>query len=414
MRLLRQVTDFMEREGIMPPDGAPVIVGLSGGADSVALLSLLTLMGCRCVAVHCHFGLRGAEADRDMEHARKIARTLGAEFVGTRFDTRAEMAARSISAEMACRDLRYSFFEQERVSRGARFIAVAHHRDDNIETLFLNLLRGSGLHGLRGMKPRSGHVIRPLLECTRAQLLEHLHEHALDYVTDSTNASSDFTRNRLRNEVLPVLYAAFPDAPEAITRSLNHLRGNEALYDSLLPHDASLQQIKDSASPSTLIHELLSPLGFNSSQTAAMLSAGSGSTFTSPTHRAEINRGNLEVTPLGHVDPGRPRLSGSIISPAEFSPREGTLYLDAAAMEDNPVWELRPARTGDRMRPFGMKGSRLLSDMYASARFSPARKRRQWVLTRNGTILWAVGLRASAHFPVTPSTSRIIMIHEEV
>lgn len=402
----------------MPPAPGPLVVGLSGGADSVALLALLCALGYRCLAVHCHFGLRGAEADRDLEHARSVAAALGAEFSSVRFDTRAEMARRGISAEMACRDLRYAHFARLMESSGAVATAVGHHAEDNAETLLLNLLRSSGLHGVRGMLPMSGTIMRPLLECTRAEILEYLQQRSLSYVTDSSNHSTDFTRNRLRLCVLPALYREFPGALAAITRSLAHLRGNEALYNGWLREQRptlTLEQIRESAAPLTLMHELMSPLGFNSTQCADMLTAASGAEFTSPTHRAEIAHGRLVVTELGADTPLKPRLAWRRLSPQEFAPQPGRLYLDSSALLGSPQWELRPARTADRMRPYGMsRGSRLLSDIYTDARLTPGQKRAQWVLTRDGVILWAVGLRASAHFPVTPSTTEIIEIHEEI
>jgi tRNA(Ile)-lysidine synthase len=365
--------------------------------------------------VHCHFGLRAAEeADRDLAHAEAVARQLGAGFRSVRFATRQYMTEHGVSAEMACRELRYDFFEQVRAEVGAEATAVAHHRDDNIETLFLNLLRGTGLHGVRAMLPRSGNVIRPMLECRRSEILEYLQQRGLTYVTDSTNAQNDFQRNRLRNVVLPTLYANFPGAADALTRSLANLRGNEALYNSLLPRSASLDEVKRSAAPLTLLHELLSPLGFNSAQCADVLTAQSGSVFTSAQGvRLSVEYGEMRVLHADDADCA-PRLEHRRLSPSEFKPQPRHLYLDAVAAEGNPTWELRRWAEGDRIRPFGMtEGSRLLSDVFATARIPAAERRRQWVLTRNGVILWAVGVRASAHFAVTENTNEIIDIYEK-
>jgi tRNA(Ile)-lysidine synthase len=414
MTLEAKISHFIEREGLPKPD-ARLVVGLSGGADSVALLSALTALGYDCTAVHCHFGLRDAEeADRDLAHAEAVARQLGAGFRSVRFATRQYMAEHGVSAEMACRELRYDFFEQVRAAVGAEATAVAHHRDDNIETLFLNLLRGAGLHGVRAMLPRSGNVIRPMLECRRSEILEYLQQRGLTYVTDSTNAKNDFQRNRLRNVVLPTLYANFPGAADALTCSLANLRGNEALYNSLLPRAASLDEVKRSAAPLTLLHELLSPLGFNAAQCADVLAAQSGSVFTSAQGvKLCVEYGEMRILPADNAD-GAPQLAHRRLSPAEFKPQSGHLYLDAEAAEGNPTWELRRWTEGDRMRPFGMTaGSRLLSDVFATARIPAAERRRQWVLTRNGVILWAVGVRASAHFPVTENTNEIIDIYEK-
>lgn len=401
---------------ILPPLNSPIVVGLSGGADSVALLAALRADGRRCVAVHCHFGLRGHEADRDLNHSREVALSLGAEFRSVRFDTRAEMKRRGISAEMACRDLRYAHFEQVRQSLGddRAVIAVAHHREDNIETLLLNLMRGAGIHGVRAMLPRQGHVVRPLLECTRAEIEQYLAERGLTYVTDSTNLECDFARNRLRNVVIPALTEAFPDAAAGMARSLQNLRRCEALYNSLLPQNPTLEQIKASAEPLTLLLETLAPHGFNAAQCADVLRADSGACFTSATgERLTINRGRL-IFDDAAAEAAPPRLAHRRITPAEFHPCRGHLYLDASALLGDPQWQLRPWRQGDRITPYGMRGSRLLSDVYASAKLPAALKSRRYVLTRNGEILWAVGLCASARFPVTERTTEIIEIYEEL
>ena len=409
-----KISHFIEREGLLKP-GARIVVGLSGGADSVALLSALAALGYVCTAVHCHFGLRApAEADRDLAHAEAVAQHLGAEFRAVRFDTRQYMAAHGVSAEMACRELRYEFFERVRTEVGADTIAVAHHREDNIETLMLNLLRGSGLHGVRGMLPKNGRVIRPMLECCKTDVLEYLHERGLTYVTDSTNAENEFQRNRLRNVVLPVLYANFPGAADALTRSLANLRGNEALYNSLLPRELNLAEIKKSAAPLTLLHELLAPMGFKTSQCADILAASSGSVFRSNQGvNLSVEYGELRV--IAPDESAAPRLEHRRLKPAEFVPQPGHLYLDAIAAEGHPRWELRRRREGDRMRPNGMtSGSRLLSDVFATAKIPAAARADVWVLTRNDEILWAVGVRASAHFPVTDQTKEIIDIYEKI
>lgn len=410
--LARRVAGFIAGQRLIEP-GRRVLVGLSGGADSVALLSLLREAGHECVAVHCHFGLRGAEADRDLRHSREIAGKLGAEFVGRHFDARSEMARRGISAEMACRDLRYELFERMRESRGCDVIAVGHHREDNVETLFLNLLRGCGIHGVRAMEPRRGNVVRPLLEVSKAELLDYLAERGLTYVTDSTNLVADVARNRLRLEVLPALRRAFPDADRMISRSLSNLRGCERLYNSLLPErSASLKGVTP-----TLLHEWLAPYGFNATQCADILRSSAGAEFTTASHRLAVCRdATYELVELVDAGARRPRLQGRICPrEANFAPRHGVLYMDARAACD-ATWQLRLWQPGDRIRPFGMRGSRLVADVLADAGVSAPARRQCWLLLRNGEVVWIVGVRASALFPVTETTTQIIEIisHENI
>lgn len=413
MDFVQQVARYIAAEGLLSPQ-TRVIVGLSGGADSVALLSVLKALGYDAVAVHCHFGLRPDEAERDLKHSRAIAQSLGCQFVDVRFDTRGYMAQKGISAEMACRELRYDKFEQLRQQLGAEAIAVGHHRQDNVETFFLNLLRGSGIHGLRAMLPKRGNIIRPLLGCSRRDIQEYLDSQGIDYVIDSSNFSNDYKRNKIRNVILPLLEAEFPGSSEAIERSIANLRGNEQLYNELLPPRCdSLEGI----SP-TLLHEWLAPYGFNSDQCMSILNAAPGAVFKSQSHCLtiysdgktlyKVNKYALE--PLG-AECLKPKLKGKIIDRFErFEPRPGKLYLDADAVGENGNWEFRPWQPGDRIRPFGMKGTKLVSDLLAQAGIPASHRYRHYVLCLNGQILWVVGIRASALFPITSNTKRIIEI----
>ncbi len=406
--LAARIGRFIAAEKLLT-HGSRTVVGLSGGADSTALLALLRELGYDCVAVHCHFGLRGEEAERDLRHSRKIASALGAEFEERRFDTRAYMSRHGVSAEMACRDLRYAAFDEIASERNCEAIAVGHHREDNIETMFLNLLRGCGLHGVRAMTPRRGNIVRPLLETSKAELVDYLDARKIDYITDSTNLVADVARNRLRLEVLPALRAAFPNADAKLSRSLRNLRGCEALYGSLLPPmSESIDGVGE-----TLLHEWLAPFGFNATQCADILRSTPGAVFDSADHRLTLCVGNrFELTPIGENEAERrPTLSGVVKPrPENFKPQPGVLYLDASAAEA-ANWELRLWREGDRIRPFGMTGSRPVADVLADCGISATQRRRTWVLTRNDDILWVVGVRASAHFPVTETSTKIIEIH---
>lgn len=404
MTLKERTSRFIAAEQLLRP-GDAVVVALSGGADSSALLAILCELGYRCVAVHCHFGLRGAEADRDMEHSRKLASRLGAEFREVRFDTQAYMREHGVSAEMACRDLRYDFFEKIRRETQATAIAVGHHREDNVETFFLNLLRGSGIHGLRGMLPRRDHIVRPLLNEPKSELVNYLASRGIDYVEDFTNAENDFKRNRLRNVVLPLLEREFPGASDAIVRSLECLRGNEELYNSLLP---PMSDRLEGVSP-TLLHEWLAPYGFNSSQCRQMLEAQSGAEFVSPTHKITICPGR-KFWVAADATCRVPTLAHRVIQPpVKFEP--GVLYLDADKAQGE--FQLRRWREGDRMRPFGMKGTKLVSDILAEAGIPASERKNSYVLTFDNNIIWVPGIRASALYPVTDKTTKILEIRHE-
>ncbi|MCM1310787.1 MAG: tRNA lysidine(34) synthetase TilS [Bacteroides sp.] len=405
-RFAFEVKRYIEAERLLSP-GAKIVVGLSGGADSTALLAVLCELGYECIAVNCNFGLRGAEAERDSLHARHTAQLLGAKFFRKDFDAKKYAADRGISLEMACRDLRYDYFAQF----DADAIAVGHHREDNVETFFLNLLRGSGIHGLRGILPRRDKIIRPLLNSTRAEIVAYLQERGLEYVVDSSNLENDFMRNRLRNVVLPLLEREFPGASAKIAESISLLRANEQLYNSLLP--ARPERLVGQ-SP-TLIFEWLAPYGFNACQCAKISTAHSGAVFTSLTHKLTIcPKGKYNLESTASQPCRRPKLQGHYLPFTEnFRPRPGVLYLDAEALPFDGEWELRPWQPGDRMRPFGMRGNRPVSDILADAGVPADRRAQTYVLTLNGEILWAVGYRTSAYYPITNYTTEILEISNE-
>ena len=418
-----------------------VIVALSGGADSVALLCALVKLGYHCVAAHCNFHLRGEESMRDCLHAQSIAAALGVECHTTDFDVKGYMQEHGVSIEMACRELRYEWFEQLRVEVGAAAIAVAHHRDDNIETFFLNLLRGTGIAGLSGMAPRNGYIVRPMLNCTREEIEGFLTEQNLTFVTDSTNLENDFSRNRLRNIVLPSLYDQFPNAADAIEATISMLQDNEAIYrqkigearESYVTSNDEVvtialdRLIANEQRAATILFELLRPFKFNATQARDMISASetSGKSFIAPRHIAIINRHSLIIRRNDNEESQSEYtidLSGDIFSPirltikpmikpdGDTSTSTDTILLDASVLADNPTFTLRKWRKGDRFAPFGMRGTKKLSDVFSDAKLSLFEKSQMWLLTRNDVILWIVGLRASRHFPVTDSTTSVLKI----
>lgn len=413
MRLPGQIQEFIKRESLLPEDSR-VIIGLSGGADSVGLLAVLTALGHECIAVHCHFGLRGEEADRDALFSEEIAARFGAKFVLKRFDAREVARTRGISLEMACRDLRYAEFERLREEFGAEAIAVGHHREDNVETMLLNLLRGCGIHGAKGMIPRAGRVIRPFLDTPRAEILEYLSQEEIPFIVDSSNLSNDFKRNKLRNIILPAIVEQFPDAMTTLSRSVRNLRECARLYDQFLPARTDSLRGVDPA----LLFEWLTPYGFNADQCRKMLSAAVGAQFDSPEYKVTIcSDGKYELTKL-HAKEAEPRLIyRQLRRDADFVMQKGRLYLDSDALPEDAQFQVRRWQEGDRMRPFGMKGSRMVSDVMNDCGISASRRRQTRLLTLNGDVLWIIGHRASALYPITETTENITEIsidHEDI
>lgn len=438
LQLQTLMNGFISRHDMLRP-GRPVIVALSGGADSVALLDALVASGYDCRAAHCNFHLRGAESDRDASHCADICRRLNVDLYVRDFDVPARMQSTGESVEMACRSLRYSWFDSLLDRERAQAIAVGHHREDNVETFMLNLLRGTGPRGLCGIRPRNGYVVRPLLECSRSQIEGYLRRRGLEYVTDSTNKSNDFKRNRLRNVVLPLLEEQFPGATRAVERTMAHVADFMGLYSNLVAERAAryrcgadilLGDIAEQESEAqVLLYEILHQTeGFTMSDVADMLRARghNGAIFRSP-------RGIVRELHGGILSPADPAvtltpdeypadLRRDILSPlhitverkpiASFSPlREpSVMYLDSSVLEATPAPVLRHWRRSDRIAPYGMKGSRLVSDLFTDAKYSAAQKRRAWLLCQGERVLWVCGLRASRHFAVGPDTKEYLQL----
>jgi tRNA(Ile)-lysidine synthetase-like protein len=220
--MFQKVKSFID-EKRLPGEGAVLIAGISGGADSMALLDILTLLGCRCIVAHCNFHLRGEESDEDARFVKGWCKKNDLEFTSIDFDTRQYAADRGISIEMAARELRYSWFEMVRKQYDAEAIAVAHHKDDSAETLLMNLVRGTGISGLCGILPQNGKVVRPLLCVTRSEIETYLNERGIPFRTDSTNREDIYARNHIRLNVIPQLKKLNPSVVEAILRTAGNL-----------------------------------------------------------------------------------------------------------------------------------------------------------------------------------------------
>lgn len=419
----------------------PTIVALSGGADSVALLLLLVQEGFPVVAAHCNFHLRGEESDRDERFVRELCHSYDIPLHIRHFDTSASAKEEGISIEMAARRLRYAFFEELRTTLGAEAIAVAHHRDDNNETLLLNLVRGTGLRGLSGMKWKNGHIVRPLLGVSRQEIVAFLKEKEQPYVTDSTNAETLYKRNKIRHELLPLLCELNPAIDEALSTTIEHLAEAELLYDERIktyyaegllqstPEGfcIDLNQLKSSTAPSTLLHEALKDYGFNPATVAdiyAHLDAQSGTLFEGADHLAVIHQGRLHVErrPVAFPETELP-LSGEVQLPdgrrlcvrrclrselTEIPRSANTACLDA----DRLCGGLRCRRPaeGERFKPFGMKGSKLVSDYLTDRKRSRLEKMKALAVCDEQGIVWLVNERPSADHAVTPETQHVLLL----
>lgn len=302
LSLLEQVKRYIHTHQLLCPD-QPVVVGLSGGSDSVCLLHLLKTLNYPLVACHCNFELRGAESERDQAFVSQLCQQWHIKLHTIRFNTLDYAAANHLSVEMAARELRYNYFSQLIQQLGAQAVAVAHHRDDNIETLLLNLIRGTGIDGLAGMRPRNGEVVRPLLECTHQHILQYLSEQGLEYITDSTNLQNCCTRNKIRNQLLPLLEEINPQIRQTLSTNQTNLAIASRVYHQAI--DQSLKQVLSYQNnirkvnlsligkmneAETLLYEALKGTGVHPAELGKILTMKKGARFENKRHLFEVCR----------------------------------------------------------------------------------------------------------------------------
>ena len=418
--------------------GKPVVVGLSGGADSVALLSILSRLGYHCVAAHCNFHLRGEESNRDERFAQNVAEKFDVPFHKTDFDTAQYAGEKRISIEMAARELRYRWFEELKKDVDAQAIAVAHHRDDNVETLLLNLVRGTGIRGLRGMRPRNGNVVRPLLSVGREEILAWLEEQQQDYITDSSNLSDKYTRNFLRLRILPLLKEINPSVKEAIARTSEHLSAAEQIYLSVINEAKKtvwseegcilISEFFKYPAPDTVLYELLIPYNFTRlvvDDIFASLDKESGKKFYSSTHYLIKDRGKLCIAPIEKTESSVYLLEGEkgqfespielfwnkIVIDKEFDLKKNRniAYFDYDRLT-LPL-TLRIWNAGDWFIPFGMKGRKKLSDYFSDSKLSLVDKEKTWLLCNGDDIIWIVGMRTDDRYKITKTTKHALAVN---
>lgn len=428
----KKIAQYIEQEKLFTLKDK-VLVALSGGADSVALLHLLLDMGYTCEAAHCNFHLRGDESDRDEAFVRQLCLQLETPLHIRHFQTTEEAAKRHISIEMAARELRYTWFEELRRKQKADVIAVAHHKDDSVETLLLNLIRGTGINGLLGIRPKNGNIVRPLLCIDRREITEYLQEIGQPYVTDSTNLQDEYTRNKIRLNLLPLMQEINPSVKESLLRTAEHLNDAALLYKKGIEEGKQkvqtgqgilIQALLEEPAPETLLFEMLSPLGFNSAQIKdifASLNGQPGKIFLSKEWRVIKDRTLLVIDPICSAD------SSTLLSPDDdflpfrlimeereltndfVIPRDrNTACFDADKLESSLT--VRRYRQGDSFVPFGMTGRKKVSDYLTDRKFSLSRKEQQWMLCSGRHIIWLIGERTDNRFRIDENTRRIIIV----
>ncbi|MEP5131886.1 tRNA lysidine(34) synthetase TilS [Nonlabens ulvanivorans] len=419
-----------------------LLIAISGGLDSVVLTHLLSILGYDIALAHCNFHLRSTESDQDEQFVKQLADGLKIDCHVAQFDTLDYARKRGVSTQMAARELRYNYFDDLCDNQNYHYLLTAHHLDDQIETFFINLNRGAGLNGLQGIPQSNGRVIRPLLPFSREQIKNYAIDSQISWREDSSNSSNKYQRNHLRNQILPLLHDALPSLKSHFAQTLVYLKGSQDLVDDAVSRfresvintiptgiNINISQLKTFSNPQAYLYEIVKAYGFyNMKDVMNIINGQSGKRIESDQFVIFKDRERVVIEELRLLRPikltiddksVRYRFYDSTIDIEEVNVVDAlsyvkenhdknVLFLDAALV-DYPL-KLRSWIIGDRIKPLGMKGSKLVSDVLTDSKVSFIAKEKIVVLTWEDEILWIVGIRSSRHGKVTSLTNRLLKI----
>ncbi|PPL04444.1 tRNA lysidine(34) synthetase TilS [Parapedobacter indicus] len=439
MSVAERFIQYLHEQALCQPHQR-LLLAVSGGKDSVMMTRLFVESGYAVGIAHCNFGLRGEESEADEALVYQLAKTLDVPFYVTRFDTVLYARQEGISIQMAARELRYAWFETICVSQDYDYIAVAQHRNDHVETLIFNLVRGTGLAGLQGIRPKRGRIIRPMLFLNAAEITAYVQQHGLEYRDDASNFSTKYARNKIRMEVIPKLKELNPDLEETLTKNMAHFSDAYVVLQRYIEH-LRTQLFSERAEgewhipvvglasldpQQFLLYELFKPFGFTEavlSDLASSLGGTPGKQFVSPSHVLYIDREEVVLTSKKAVyeetvllEKGETRVQWGeynfkfhLSSHTEVETASHIGQFDAHKIIF-PL-RIRSWRKADMFQPLGMKGHKKLSDLFISLKIPVYRKHRvPIVVNGNGDILWVVPYRMDDRYKITGKTKKVLTL----
>ena len=443
MDLLTGFRIFIEKEKLFASDQS-LLLAVSGGVDSVVMAHLFKAAGFRFAIAHCNFQLRGEESVRDESFAADLATRLDVPFHQVRFDTEAYTESKRVSIQVAARELRYEWLEQTRETGGYSFIVTAHHMQDSVETLLMNLSKGTGIAGLHGILPRQGKLLRPLLFAQKDDLIAYAAEHNIPYVEDSSNLTIKYTRNFFRHKVIPVMQEANPGTVANIASSIDRFREAELLYNEALQkhigrlvvqkgntYMIAVLKLQKTVPLQTVAWEIFRQYGCSAAQlpqVLELLNSGSGKMIETSSHRIIRDRQWLLITPLveeqaaviviekerGVVNTANGKISLRTTERKEHTPIPAAANI-ACLDKDELQYPLllRRWKQGDYFYPLGMRKKKKLSRFFIDQKLSVVQKENIWVLESAKRVVWIVGLRIDDRFKITPKTKELLTIEWE-
>jgi len=417
-----------------------LLVGVSGGIDSVVLFDLLVRAGYEVGIAHCNFQLRGEEADEDQRFVTWLAEQHNVPFFLKKFDTQGDASSMGVSIQMAARRLRFHWFEELRKEYNYNYIAIGHNQNDSIETALINMARGTGLKGITGIKPGNNAIVRPLLFAKRSQIIRYCAEYGLNYREDSSNQTTKYSRNHIRHEIIPEFEKINPQFLDAMTGNIERFRSAYRLYDSMVSEVKNkilekkndywqlyIQLLDEYPETYTLLFEILRPFGFSRevvSDIYSSLGGESGKVFYSEKYKAVKDRDKLIITAIDYAQPKRfyiERDQQKITSPLHLSfqmidnddsfqiPKGPNIACIDFDLVEFPLI-LRKWQAGDYFKPLGLGHYKKLSDFFVDRKYSLIEKERTWILASGEQIIWIIGDRLDERFKITGNTTKVLRI----
>lgn len=439
MDLLKGFTAYIHKEHLFTHD-QQILLATSGGVDSVVMAHLFKQAGYHFAIAHCNFQLRGEESVRDELFVTSLATALGVPFFVVRFDTNAYATEKRVSIQVAARELRYEWLEATRKESGYAFTATAHHMQDNVETVLMNISKGTGIAGLHGILPKQTFLIRPLLFTQKNELLVYATKENISFVEDSSNITLKYTRNFFRHQVIPVIQEAYPTLINNVAAGIERFREAEELYSqSILRHKKRLLtqkgntwmipvlRLQKTVPLNTIAWEIFRDFGCSSAQlpqVLELLNSSSGRLVETSTHRIIRDRNWLLITaleeqeaPLIVIEKERTHIitANGHLKIRELS-RSGVnipAAANIACLDKQSVLYpllLRKWKQGDYFYPLGMRKKKKVSRFFIDQKLSLLQKEKVWVLESGKRIVWIIGLRIDDRFKITDNTKEMLML----
>lgn len=418
----------------------PLLIGFSGGVDSVVLLHFLINEGYNCKAAHVNFNLRGTESEEDEIFVRGFCQKHEVELFTISEDTNAYAKEHKYSIEMAAREIRYNFFHRLIDQHNLQGVAVAHHSDDVVETFLLNLTRGAGLKGLSGIAPKNGPVIRPFVDISRKEVQKYALDHKLAFRTDSSNYDTRIRRNYFRHELIPAFFEINPSFPQTILQTTKYMKQAHSFLsksvDSFIKKyvekeenrwEIPIEALNKTHSPELFLFEILSPFGFNSNQIEEMMEhnhATSGKWWYAYDKAVLLDRNSFILVFNKHFADKEEYLISvhdteittpiplNIAIETDFNLQKAKIGPGIAIFDKRNLQyplKLRRWQKGDWFTPFGMKGRKKLSDFFIDQKIPNDIKESTWVLTSGKDIIWIVGHRTDNRYRVTEDCKKVVI-----